>query len=185
MNLLNKILWRFNLELYKIYPRSAISFMKKYFKGREVVGAEIGVYTGGNAKSILETLNIKKLYLIDPYECYNDYPNGNFNKAKEKAINNVLDWDYKVEFIEKKSEDAVDDISELDFVYIDGNQNYTYVKKDIESYWNKLKVGGVISGHGFYLYRSDYIKAVIEFVVKNNLKLFVDKQCWWIIKWKK
>ena len=46
------------------------------------------------------------------------------------------------------SEDAVDDIPEkLDFVYIDGNHAYEYVKKDIGLYYPKLKKGGVIGGH--------------------------------------
>ena len=35
-----------------------------------LIGVEIGVYYGAHAKNILESLPIKMLYLIDPYETY-------------------------------------------------------------------------------------------------------------------
>jgi predicted O-methyltransferase YrrM len=37
----------------------------------------------------------------------------------------------------------------LDFIYIDANHKYDYVKEDIELWWPKLKSGGMISGHDY------------------------------------
>ena len=37
----------------------------------------------------------------------------------------------------------------IDFIYIDGNHQYDFVKKDLEDYVPKVKVGGVIAGHDY------------------------------------
>ena len=41
------------------------------------IGAEIGVFEGSHALSLLQNSNVSKLYLIDPYEMYFDYLEGN------------------------------------------------------------------------------------------------------------
>ena len=43
---------------------------------KSLVGVEIGVAGGEHALSLLRTLDIQKLYLIDPYELYDDYSEG-------------------------------------------------------------------------------------------------------------
>ena len=80
------------------------------------------------------------------------------------------------------SEDAVDDIPMVDFIYIDGNHSYDFVKRDIELYYPKVKDGGVIGGHDIYFHEVQ--KAVFEFVIKNNLlnNLHAKYPDWWIIK---
>ena len=131
---------------------------------------------------MLHTLNIKKLYLIDPYAYYSEYENAEFDKAKRKAIKNVRKFRNKVDFIEKFSSDALKDIPNLDFIYIDGNHDYKYVKEDIENYWGKIKKNGIMAGHDF---NSDYpgvIKAVAEFCAKKNLTFSVETKDWWIVK---
>ena len=37
----------------------------------------------------------------------------------------------------------------LDFVYIDANHAYDFVKQDIELWWPKVKKGGWLCGHDF------------------------------------
>ncbi len=177
--MIKKILYRMNIKLAREYPRPAIKFIKKTFENKELIGAEIGVYTGGNARSMLNTLNIKKLYLIDPYTPYGDTPCTRLEEAKQKAIKNTNKFKETVIFIEKFSHDAVKEIPDLDFVYIDGNHDYEYVKEDIESYYPEIKKGGTISGHDFNEDNPRVIKAVSEFAVKNNLNLFVNSPDWW------
>ena len=48
--------------------RPSTFFMKDYFQEKKIIGAEIGVFKGQNAKTLLKNLNIEKLYLIDSYE---------------------------------------------------------------------------------------------------------------------
>jgi len=164
--------------------REAVKFAKKYFRGKKIIAVEIGVFFGYNARDINRDLNLVKFYLIDPYEKYEDYKNDGayslLEKAKKKAhkINNFKNniW------IEEFSDKAIKKINEeIDFIYIDGNHECEYVKKDLELYWKKMKKGGIMAGHDIqYLGVSE---AVLEFAKKKNLDVnFGERRDWWIIK---
>ena len=158
------------------YPfRTSTEFIKKYFGNREIVCVEIGTFDGSNALHLLEKVsNIKKIYLIDPWINYEYYCEKINNKktlssAHNKAKKRLKKYGEKVVFIRKFSDDALKDIPEkVDFIYIDGNHDYEFVKNDMENYWNKIKEGGVMAGHDI-----DHVgvsKAFCEFVVKNKIK---------------
>ena len=77
----------FNLRLERVYPRG---FERFAVSGDNLVGIEIGVYEGEHALSLLKNLNIKRLYLIDPYvihENYNAVWRKNILSAKKKNTN--------------------------------------------------------------------------------------------------
>lgn len=186
--LIYKILGKFNLSIRKIRPRESIKYFKEYFGNRKIIGAEVGVQFGMNARDMLENLNLKKLYLIDPYGSYEDSFDGkvvehDFSDAQSIAIKNVEKWKGNVCWINKNSDQAIKDISdELDFVFIDANHSYEFVKRDIENYWNKIKKGGILSGDDFTIY--DVARAVVEFEKEKKVKVFIkakDKE-WFIIK---
>lgn len=122
-------------------------------KGRKnLVGAEIGVYLGENSKSILDNLDVKQLYLIDPYETglvgitdegATEYILGNAKRLLEEHSN-------KITWIRRSSEEAAAEIpNKLDFVYVDGDHTYEGAYKDFETYWPKIKKGGILGGHDF------------------------------------
>ena len=184
--MINKILEKFGMVLCWLEdgPRDAIKFIEAKEKNKELIGAEIGVYKAKHAKGILKLLNMKKLYLIDHYDDYNeyaDYPKETLNKAFNEAKKRMKKFKDKHQFIRKNSSDVIGDVpNNLDFVYIDGNHSYEYVKQDIENYWKKIKINGVLSGHDIVI--EDVLKAVLEFVTKNNLKLQVGERDWWIVK---
>ncbi len=152
--------------------------------------AEIGVFFGTNARRMFKKLNVKKMFLIDPYQKYYDY-------QKEKNVLRFLPSSFKpamivlkkyahqVILLQMTSEDAVDFIpNDLDMVYIDGNHAYEYVKKDIESYYPKIKSGGIIGGHDIAGNSNgkEVQRAVFEFAEKNNLLVHIKTPDWWIIK---
>jgi len=166
-------------------------FTKLLKDKKSLIGVEVGVKTGVNSLSMLEKLDIKMLYGIDPYLIYDEYNESwyadsqdFFNAVKQEAYERVkLYFNYK--FIEKFSADAVKFVPNgLDFVYIDGNHRYDYVKQDIEDWYPKIKSGGIIGGHDFFDMNKHYgvHKAVIEFAVNNNLNLFFKNPDWWIFK---
>lgn len=189
--MINVILHKLNLHLSKYYPRT---FERIAVKGKNLIGAEIGVYKGEHAESLLRYLDIKRLYLIDPFEEYkeNGIVGGNFNGKEYKSVeevkliahNNIKS--NKVIWIEKKSQDCIDEIPKLDFIYIDGSHDYESVKRDIENYYPKIKEGGVMGGHDICncdcKELEEVSKAVIEFAVNNNLILHISDPDWWIIK---
>ena len=163
------------------FTRPSTKFLLKYYKNTSITGAEIGVDYGLNAKTILKILNLKKLYLIDPYIQKLDNVSGDerFNSAKKY----LSKYNEKIIFIRKTSEDAINDIpSNLDFIYIDGLHDYENIKKDIELYYPKVKSGGILGGHDFWGNEIGVCKAVLEFVENNNLKLYGELTDWWIIK---
>jgi len=197
----NEIIKRANAAVNPIRPM--ILFMKKHYNSSSLVGAEIGVFKGKNAYNILNNLNIKKLYLIDPYENFQledlekdkehiyNYLELNtkddiasFKKNMKSLYNEArerLNWyKGKIEFIKLTSEKAVETFPDeyFDFVYIDGNHLYEYVIRDIELYYPKVKDGGVIGGHDFFSDRICNIgvtKAVLDYVSKHNLQLYYER----------
>jgi len=168
-------------------PRPMFRALKQELSN-DLIGVEIGTQRGTNAVNILKYLSIKKIYLIDPYEFYDyegrspnavdpsDVQDGNFQEAK-RVLKNYGD---KIQFIFKKSEDAVDDVpNDLDFVYVDGNHDYSYVKRDIELYFPKLKTAGFLGGHDINM--PGVFQAVSEFRSNSNKKINIKRRDWWFV----
>jgi len=165
-------------------PRPTIQIAKVYFKDmNNLIGCEIGVASGDNALSILKELPMKRLYLVDPYvPFFVDGRLTSFVSCEEKARKLLFEFP-QIRFIKKTSENAVSDITErLDFVYIDGNHTYEYVKTDIKLYYNLIKQNGVIGGHDYTKFYPGVIRATEEFAKDNYLKLYVQTPDWYIIK---
>ena len=166
-------------------PRPVITFLKAHFGNKALVGVEIGVAFGVNALSMCQHLNMKKLFLIDPYLPYEDdnktvtaYVHA-YSTVQRKLLG------FNVEFIRKKSEHAINNIpNNLDFVYIDGNHTYEFAKKDLTLYYPKIKNGGVLAGHNFEINYLGVVKAVLEFAEKHGVVLCGDRHSseFWIVK---
>lgn len=174
-----------NDNFINVHPRPSVKFCMDYFKDKEIVVAEIGTFEGRNAKSILINLNVKKIYLIDLYRTYLGYEDdGSYNlvdTAYAKAKELLHGKEDKIKWLIDYSDSAVYDVEEkLDFVYIDGNHEYDYVKSDINLYYKKLKVGGVMGGHDIHY--KGVRKAVFEFCKKNDIKLKIKSPDWYFIK---
>jgi hypothetical protein len=168
-------------------PRPMIKYIRQIFQNKPLTGAEIGVYRGLNSLSILQTLNIKKLYLIDPYTFFNDgyinFGNGDINMeiAKDRTAN----YKDKIVWITKKSKEALALTYipfDFDFVYIDGDHSYDAVKQDIEGYFERVTLGGIIGGHDYGDRFPGVIQASNEFANNKGCVFFVDKPDWWIVK---
>jgi len=153
-----------------------------------LVGAEIGVDSGTNALNILKYLDITKLYLIDVWKGYSRL-NGSgvigddliAQKCFERARNLLKDYNDKIVWIRDYSENAHKLIrdEELDFIYIDGNHRYEWVKRDIELYFPKVKIGGLVAGHDYKSEEPGVKRAVEEFFGKNYEQSNWD---WWEVR---
>ncbi len=66
----------------------------KLLKNRsEIVGAEIGVYEGINARYYLKELDIKCVFLIDRYTAYENYDLDYYEKRQVNCqVKKVVDW---------------------------------------------------------------------------------------------
>lgn len=180
------------LSLIKKYvwwepDRLALRKIKRYFKGKDIIGAEIGVFMGENAFDMLTHItNIKMLYLIDPYSYSGIMPRildeWTLDLAKGYAIYKLLKFKDKITFV-YNSINAYDiyHMNEgklLDFVYIDGDHSYKGVKRDIKEAKKIVKEDGIISGHD-YEHNKDYIGIVRA--VNEEFNTFIVKGVDWIV----
>ncbi len=168
------------------------NFLFKLIKKNSIC-CEIGVWKGEFSDLILNKNDPSKLYLIDPWKNFgSDY----FDKKHEKYSQHNQDKRYslvknklkkyidnnKVEILRMTSKEALQKIQNIkfDFIYIDGNHKYEFIKYDLENYYNLLKSGGYLVGDD---YRIDSIKiAVLEFVNKNCIKNLTIKNDQFILK---
>jgi hypothetical protein len=167
-----------------ILPRPMITYLKNKYGTTPLVGVEIGVETGEHAimnqYSIMNTLNMKSLYLIDPW--MNGSP---LDDIRYQYVSSLAKHYGNITVIRKKSEEAIDEIPDgLDFIYIDGDHSYEGVKKDLSLYYPKLKRDGVIGGHDF-VSEDDTLGvayAVVEFRNQTGLCLYGYDSDWWFVK---
>jgi len=171
-----------------IMPSTSMRPMMSFIQdlGRsELVGIEIGVQTGQNAYNILRTLPIKQLYLIDPYTQYVEHETfiNIVPFVEKKAHQRLKQFTGKTTWIKATSEKAAETLTgPFDFVYIDGNHDYEFVKRDIELYYPKVKEGGVIGGDDFNGGYLSLIKAVFDYCEENKVMLHTAKSDWFIVK---
>jgi hypothetical protein len=178
-------------------------------------GIELGVFKGEFSKVILNNWS-GTLYLIDvwrplPVEEYDDVSNNQYHSnAYSDVIKNIKEYEDRAFMLRMGSKDAIKIFEDqsLDFIYIDANHTYESVKEDIELWYPKIKIGGMISGHDYvpqYLFDQQSEKnipillgdnqgyvgmfgvnpAVNEFVDGYNHKLNVTDEflgTWWVIK---
>jgi hypothetical protein len=163
---------------------SSIAFRNDFGKllkemGLNGYGIEIGVATGTYSELLLSSTELKKIYFVDPWKeypmtVYNDCTNCS-QKEQDGRYNFVVErlkkFGDRAEIIRKDSIDSLKDFTDeyFDFIYIDANHAYEYVKIDINNWYPKLKKGGVFAGH-------DYMNAVTRHGV-YGVKQAVDEFC--------
>lgn len=150
--------------------------------------AEIGVFEGKLTKKILDAVpEIQTYYCVDPWKHYKEWDNSllsktwkevDFNKVFDNFKNNIKKHEDKIIIYKMTSEEASKKIEDkgLDFVFIDGNHDYEYVKKDIEIWKNKVKTGGFLSGHDYHE-KYGVKKAVDELI--PNTKIHKKSKIWY------
>lgn len=101
----------YNIEKYDL--RDSIQFMKNLNK-KDLKIIEVGTFDGKNAKTILEFLDVEKIYLVDPYS-YEELDNSSTQKEIEKnggdfyfekARKLLKKWENKITWINKNSDNA-------------------------------------------------------------------------------
>ena len=154
---------------------SAQLINKKY--DSPIVAVEIGVRQGNNALAMLQEMNIKALFLVDPFSPYDD--GGSYQDERTQRKNMLAMFDRlaqhreKIVWLFQKSETAAQLFPDqyFDYVYIDGDHSYESVKKDLGSWYRKIKPDGVMAGHdyGCLVAWPDVTKAVDEFIREKDL----------------
>lgn len=148
-------------------------------------GVEVGVRNGDFSKHILDYWHGSKMHMVDPWEhqdeaIYKDISNRD-QGHQDMIYNNLVAYmkqkhpnrhqihrGYSVQKAKLFPDHS------LDFVYLDARHDYDGVKEDLEAWWDKLRVGGVMAGHDFVpdgLIPAGLFgvqKAVWEFTMRKN-----------------
>jgi len=182
--------------------RNSYKYLSSIINDRNYkTGVEIGVAFGDHCGYILNNTKIDKLYGIDPYFLYDDYKN-DWNRQHFSIDVNGKDQDYFDELysyvLNKLSiygdrYTHIRDVSEksfknfldnnIDFVYIDGNHSREYIRKDLNNWWNVIKIGGIISGHDYNHSGLPEVTEEVDLFAKNiNKKVIYDGDHVWHIE---
>lgn len=182
-------------ETWPLPWTSAMGLVPEIAKlGDNIIGCELGVHVGSNVVYFFENLpNIKKLIAIDPYLPYDDRVVGGVlvtqemqNHTKWLFEENTKEYADRIELISKTSDDACSLIEDnsLDYIFIDGDHNYSAVIKDVRNYYSKVKSGGIFAGHDIQCI--DIQRALIEFCGEINFDVnqvkFCANQTWYWTK---
>lgn len=145
--------------------------LARLFRG---VGAEIGVERGVYSKTICTQSPGVTLYCVDPWLAYKGYRD---HVSQEKLDGFYLETTarlhpYHCIIIAKTSEDALDDLPELDFVYIDANHDEAHVRHDIARWADKVKSGGIVAGHDYIRRKGQGHLYAVKDVVNEYVETF-------------
>lgn len=178
--------------LGKIKSRYEFYKILKYFNLKKF-GVEIGVWKGNFSECLLETTNLKKIYSIDPWDktktnYKNKWTQKKITEAYEETKKKLKKFKQRSIIIKKTNEESLTLFKEFyfDFLYLDALHDYMSVKNDLNSWWKKIKKGGIMAGHD-YCNKKNFgvIEAVDEFVKEKKLKLFLTKDkfpSWYFMK---
>lgn len=150
-------------------------------------GVEVGTQKAEYAVYLLENTDLY-LYLVDVWqhlENYDDIANV-LDEIQEsylqEALHNLTAYATRYSIIRKFSVEASGQFSDesLDFVYIDANHSYASTTADLEAWYPKIRVGGLISGHDYLDSGSNFgVKsAVTDFLINKEHKLNITKEPW-------
>jgi len=150
---------KYRADLHKLLPSDSVI-------------AEIGCAEGYFSSDILRWPNCKTLYMVDYWGTIptqfgdgaspKDWHDKNYSDAMMRvkfAIERVkvlrgISWDMASR-VENES---------IDMVYLDACHSYDCVKKDLEAWYPKLKVGGFMAGHDYLNRAYGVFDAVRDFV---------------------
>ncbi len=168
------------------------NFIFNFIKKNSVC-CEIGVWKGEFSELILKKNNPAKLYLVDPWkdfgENYFDKKHVKYRQENQNQRYNLVNKKFKknilkkqVEILKMTSQEAFSELENIkfDFIYVDGNHQYDFVKYDIDNYFKLLNESGYLIGDD---YRIDAVqKAVNDFIQTYKPKNFFVKNDQFILQ---
>ena len=158
------------------------------------VGAEIGVWYGGTTRYLLDHYENLKMISVDPYQILKEYlkfekitvcpDNRAYDSLYEKVRKSLECYGNRSILKRTTSSEASKTVENgsLDFVFIDADHQYKYVKEDIDLWLPKIRKGGIILGHDYYLKKADIFG--VQLAVKEKFETYhVDTReplgCWY------
>ncbi len=166
-----------------VHTLSALSEDRQQLLGKVPQGAvcaEIGVWRGEFSQHIDRLTRPRELVLVDPWAFQPEFPHRMFggSVAKSQADMDAIHDEVcrkmtgdHIRIVRRTSLDAVGDFPDayFDWVYIDGNHYYDYVRQDLEAWHPKVKPGGLLTGDD-YLWRDENGTSTVAAAVSDFLQ---------------
>jgi hypothetical protein len=170
-------------------------FLVELLKDRpHASGAEIGVKKADASAFLLAKLpGLRILYCVDPWEYYpgmelgctkhGRWPNPEMSEGDYlAALRRLAPFGDRARILRLKSSEAaplVPDAS-LDFVFIDANHAYEFVREDIALWTPKVRPGGIVSGHD-YSFRAEIwgVRRAADEAFPGRIRTGPD-DVWWV-----
>jgi len=134
-------------------------------------GAEVGSWTGTNAKWMLRTVPNLHLTIVDPWRVFNNkHKTEDMERIYDKCVARTKKWSPDIwRMTSEEGAEKMPDES-LDFVYIDAMHDFDHVMVDIIKWAPKVRVGGIVSGHDYFFgYNMGIMGAVHAYVSAHNI----------------
>lgn len=162
--------------------RTSFSKILELKKEGDILGVEIGVWEGVNAKYMLLLCNRLRLVLVDDWSNVVIFTGGplqgpDYGQGLRKITEvNLASHQDRTLFTYKNSAEAVLDFPDetFDYVYIDGDHEYEAAKLDMILWWPKVKTGGIMAGHD--IGDEGVSRALDEFIRDKNIPLKWEKE---------
>jgi predicted O-methyltransferase YrrM len=165
---------------------------KQHFgEDARLIIAEVGVAFGDNAMDVYAGLKPAEFHLVDRW-------NDDWAGIRTAAEGIVYTGTQMKQFVEEQlghlpgvrlvqaySQAAVGMYADhyFDLVYIDGDHSYEGCLADLNSWYSKVRPGGIFGGDD-YFFHPDVLQAVTEFGEREGLTVHTghSKTQWWVFK---
>lgn len=151
--------------------------------------AEIGVRECFTSVALLQAFPTLNMVLVDPYNVYDDEASSNTSlwfgrDMLQRALARLRPYMNRATVVLQRSFEAASWMKDnsFDLVFIDGDHEFDYVQQDIEVWWPLVRECGILSGHDYTIPFQGVVAAVNAFAARNNLKVNLASEMWWIEK---
>lgn len=143
-------------------------------------GVEIGTGEGNFAVVLCKANPNLELHTIDPYKLFENDVITDQNKYEEQYASACARLSsVNCTLVRSSSMQAVKDFPDgyFDFVYVDGNHHYEFVRDDLREWSKKVRSGGIVAGHDYMRYSTragraccwGVKRAVNEYMLDNKI----------------
>jgi SAM-dependent methyltransferase len=201
---MHPLLWRLRFANRRPEREEVREFILRQMPRRGIV-AEIGVDLGDFSEKILSINRPRELHLIDPWtaeggEYSQGVPNGAVTATNSPRKLNIV---ARYAFVRDRFSSDIDgggvvmhretsaiagaDFPDrfFDWVYIDGNHSYEFVRQDLELYWRKLKPGGYIVCDDYHhpgFWQDGVTRAVDEFIAIGRARRIFKRRSQFVMR---
>ena len=170
------------------YMRQRAVWLSEFIGNNKMKGVEVGILKGPTFKSLMITCPNLTLTGVDTFIPDIIWKSRKIKDTKEllqiepgywyqELLDFCKDYDGRANLIRNFSNQAVNEFEDesLDFVFIDASHDFHSVNEDIYLWKNKVKKGGMVSGHDI-----DLLQVRMAVSTHNtNFKIGPDNVWWW------